>query len=409
MSEQTAAATREQMMADFQIVTSDDPGKIQRAVEKTGAKASDADKSGDDSADDSALDADGNPVDATAESGSDSETDVEETVEGEDADDDDEAIDDKDEQAAAEKAGKHGKPKSGISKKFAKFTRELSAAERRAEAAEKSALELKTRLEALEKSSKPETKDEKKVSDAAEKVEKFVAKPQPREDDKDDKGNPLYPTFGDYIAANSKWTKEAVEEAQTHAEKVAAKTVADSVAKLKSDWIKEQADKQAAQESQKILDAYNGRKAKLRAKNPEEFDKYVTNKQLKITEAMGRVILTHDLGPDMAMYLGRHPEETAKIVDMTVEQQLMAMGRIETILTPRKSSKSSKTTDPSTDSSKTNKTETTNVVVKGDKDEPLPRGGRTGGRGSAGKLTYARAQEMPFDEYAAKRRSKELV
>lgn len=401
MSEQTAAATREQMMADFQIVTSDEPGKIQRAVEKTGAKASDADKSGDDSADDSALDADGNPVDATAESGSDSETDVEETVESEDADSDDEDVDDKDEQAAAGKDGAAKKTKSGISKKFAKLTSKLTASERRAEAAERSALEMKTRLDALEKSSKPETKEDKKVSDAAEKVEKFVAKPQPREDDKDDKGNPLYPTYGDFIPALSKWTKEAVEEAQTHAEKVAAKIVADSVAKLKSDWIKEQADKQAEQESKKILDAYNGRKAKLRAANPVEFDKYVTNMSLKITEAMGRVILTHDLGPDMAMYLGRHPEETAKIVNKDVEQQLMEMGRIVTILSSKKSSK--------TVPSKTNKTETTNVVVKGDKDEPLPRGGRTGGRGSAGKLTYSRAAEMSADEYIAKRRSKELV
>jgi hypothetical protein len=392
----TSQQTREALMADFQITTSESPDVIRRALEAEGATDADSEGNSELDGDDAIAAASGDgsdPSEEAAADGDDGDTDGADDADGVDDDDDTD-------ESTRETAGKDGKgkQKSGINKKFASLTRKLAASNQ-------ANADLMKRLEALEKkpAAEPakETKTEATAEAAVEKVEKFSAKPAPTPEDKDAHGKDLYPTYGDFVAALAKWTKEVTDDAQTHAEKRAAKIAKDAVGELKKEWeaerkkeVEARAKSDAEAEGKKLIDAYNGRRDKVAAKFPVDFKKFVVENvnKIQLTPAMSDIILTHDLGPNIALYLGRNPKEAQAIGGQTVQQQLVSMGRIIAKLEAV--------------ASKTTKTDNTNVGTgKRKPNEPLPRGSQAGGRGSGGPMTYRRAETMSADDYIAQRRA----
>lgn len=385
----TEPLTRDQRQADFNIVTSEQPDLIRRALEMDGAKDKatvDADP------DKSALDST-KPV--TAKSGDDSDTSIDAGAGDVDDDDPDAGNDDNvddDPEPELDAAGK--KVKSAIDKKLSKLNYQIREANRQNK-------ELSKRLEAAEKAKiEPvkEIKPDSKLEATIDVVEKFSAKPAPSQDDKDSKGEPLYATYGDFIAATTKWAKEAVEDAQTHAEKRAAKIVTDAVAKLKTEWSTEQATNQAKLDAEKVVATYEKRVAIVSA-DPlnKDFDELVNQNKNKIqlTNIMRDEILNGENGPmpELALYFGRNPKEAAHIGTLTEKGQLLAIGAIITKLaTP--ASKSSKD-KPATNGNGGSRRPA----------DPLPRGSQAGGRGTGSGTSRKDVDNMSGDDYIAARRA----
>lgn len=59
-----------------------------------------------------------------------------------------------------------------------------------------------------------------------------------------------------------------------------------------------------------------------------DFDE-VINQDIPITTAMQQAIMESDMGPDVAYYLGTHPEEAERISKLSHARQLLEMGKLE--------------------------------------------------------------------------------
>lgn len=77
----------------------------------------------------------------------------------------------------------------------------------------------------------------------------------------------------------------------------------------------------------------------------EDFDAVVGNPKLPITEQMAEVIKEHESGPDIAYYLGKHPEEAARISNDSPYMAAVKMGELVAKLSMQKP-QVTKTPDP---------------------------------------------------------------
>ncbi len=94
---------------------------------------------------------------------------------------------------------------------------------------------------------------------------------------------------------------------------------------------REVTEKQAVDEEYDALDA---RMEKGRGKY-EDFNKVVLDENLRLSESMVEAILFSDNAEDILYYLGKHPEESAKIADLPPMKAASELGKIEAKLTEK--------------------------------------------------------------------------
>lgn len=99
----------------------------------------------------------------------------------------------------------------------------------------------------------------------------------------------------------------------------------------RSKFTKTQADR--ARQAQ--VETYAGRVAAAREKY-EDFDEVAFDESVQITEAMTQAIMGSEVGPDVAYYLGSHPDEAAKIANSDPYSQVRAIGVLEAKLSTPK-------------------------------------------------------------------------
>lgn len=133
-----------------------------------------------------------------------------------------------------------------------------------------------------------------------------------------------------------------------------------------------EAEAQANQQRNKeTADAFEARKAKF-VEEHADYDDIVMNDDIEISMPMAHAILNMDEGPDVAYYLGKNPDEAARIAKLNPLKAVAELGRIAQRLT----------TKPP-------------VITKPAPINPLKTGSATATRKSA--------NEESMDEYGARR------
>lgn len=94
-----------------------------------------------------------------------------------------------------------------------------------------------------------------------------------------------------------------------------------------------QREQQSQQEVQhraftQTLQTYVQRAEAIRKTNPD-YDEIVHSQDLSISRAMAETIVQSDKGPEVALYLGNHPDEAAKIAQMSYALAAKEIGKIE--------------------------------------------------------------------------------
>lgn len=92
--------------------------------------------------------------------------------------------------------------------------------------------------------------------------------------------------------------------------------------------IQESAKDADTRATQVMAQAYQERLMDFAAETPD-FHQVAGNPALPITEIMGREIMDSEFGPQVQYFLGKNPREAARIAQMTANQQIREIGRIE--------------------------------------------------------------------------------
>ena len=91
----------------------------------------------------------------------------------------------------------------------------------------------------------------------------------------------------------------------------------------------EQQQQEAIESKSDALAYFNSRRAET-AKRHSDYDAVLKEaSDVQISELMESVILRSEVGPDLMYYLAQHPDETAKIVALSGEDQLVRIGKLE--------------------------------------------------------------------------------
>lgn len=114
----------------------------------------------------------------------------------------------------------------------------------------------------------------------------------------------------------------------------------DAYVEALADWKFEQraaADRQREEEAktqaqQKDKLTAWGEKVKAAAGKYDDFEEVAYNPAVSITPAMQEAILDSPVGPDLAYWLGSHPQEAARISDLSPVSQARELGKIEASL-----------------------------------------------------------------------------
>lgn len=101
---------------------------------------------------------------------------------------------------------------------------------------------------------------------------------------------------------------------------------------------REQATSKQAEEARtkETFDTYNKRVSEARGKY-EDFDEVVGRDDISIPQSVQLAIVEMDNGPEVAYYLGQHPEEAEKLLELSPIKAVMAVGRIAATLNPSSS------------------------------------------------------------------------
>lgn len=175
-------------------------------------------------------------------------------------------------EAKAPEQEKPKKAKGGFQSRIDKLTREKHEAEQRARDAE----------ERLKASSQP--------SDAA-----------PKRDD--------YDSYEEFVKAEARHVAKEEARSALRAEREEA----------------ERTKQQAA--DRELWSTWESRKEAARDKY-EDYDE-VTNQDIPLTLAMSHALMESDRGPDVAYYLGNHPEEADRISKLSPARQIAEIGKLE--------------------------------------------------------------------------------
>lgn len=89
-------------------------------------------------------------------------------------------------------------------------------------------------------------------------------------------------------------------------------------------------------ENREVFESYNER-VKAAAEKYEDFEEVVGNRNIKIPQVVQLAVMEMENGPDVAYWLGKNPEEAAKLVEMRPLSAVRAIERIAAKLgTPEK-------------------------------------------------------------------------
>lgn len=172
------------------------------------------------------------------------------------------------------------KKKGGFQRRIDRLTREKA--------------ELAARLEALEAKAGGE-----KPAEAAPKPAAPTGKPSVEQ----------FETYDEYVEALADWKTE---------QKLAARQQQDEEAKAK------------AAQTQRL--AAWSEKVKAAESKYDDFEEVAYNPSVRITTAMQEAILESPVGPDLAYWLGSHPQDAARIADLSPVSQARELGKIEASL-----------------------------------------------------------------------------
>ena len=115
-----------------------------------------------------------------------------------------------------------------------------------------------------------------------------------------------YESYDEYIEALTDWkTRQALKQIQTQQ------------SSMTEEQKKLEAQRQFAERVEKARMKY------------DDFDEVVLNPYVPITDEMVMAIHESELGPDIAYYLGKHPEEAMRIARLSPVAQAREIGKIE--------------------------------------------------------------------------------
>jgi hypothetical protein len=194
----------------------------------------------------------------------------------------------KDEPKAGEPGEVHGDGDKGEKRAKKPFSERLSevisqrkAAETEAQQAKREAAELRARLEAMTAQAAP-VKEE----------------PRPSRD--------KFASDEEYIEAVAEWT----------ADKRLAKRE------------QEQAEARAAAEREQLVKGWQKAQQRARAEI-DDYDKVIEASDVKLPGHIHQAILESDIGPHLAYYFAKHPDEAARYKAMSATKALRELGRLE--------------------------------------------------------------------------------
>lgn len=121
---------------------------------------------------------------------------------------------------------------------------------------------------------------------------------------------------------------------------VARQTAREETAKIQQ--VARDADQQ--EENKRSKEKFDERQALARERY-SDYDEAVFDDNLPVTQEMAEVIMDSEKGPDIAYYLGTHPDEAARIAGLSPVRAAMELGRIEAKITlpaPRTETKARK-------------------------------------------------------------------
>lgn len=194
----------------------------------------------------------------------------------------------------ASEAAEHKESKSAVQKRIDKLTREKYEYKNKFET-------LEQRLAALEQGKtqvKEETAKEEKVTEPDD--------PEPEEESFDD--------YKKFVKALSAWQYRQERKAEQAKE------------------AENRAKQSEQQKVQAVYDKYNERVTEAQERY-DDFDD-VVGKSTPIPQSVVLAIIEMDNGPDVAYYLGKHPEICKKLVGMGQLSAVAEVGRISANLTP---------------------------------------------------------------------------
>lgn len=137
-----------------------------------------------------------------------------------------------------------------------------------------------------------------------------------------------FTTVDDYDRAMTEWSDKRLEAKEANK-------------------AKESQAAQEAREAQQRESAYADREEAVLEKYPD-YHQVTRNPNLPITTEMARVIQESDQGPEVAYYLGKNPQEAARIAQLSPFLQAKEIGRIEAKLSLPAPKKTSSAPEPIT-------------------------------------------------------------
>lgn len=173
----------------------------------------------------------------------------------------------------------------GVQKRIDRAVRQKYEAEARAKM-------LEERLERLERAGQQQPQ-QRKNDDSAPTIDKFD-------------------NFDDYVAAKAEW--------------IASRKINETLAERE----KRQAEERAAAERQKTADSWSKRLAQATAdEDMPDFEDAIASSDVPMTQPMQQAIMESDIGPKLAYFLAKNPDEAEKIAAMSPIGSIRALGRIE--------------------------------------------------------------------------------
>ena len=88
------------------------------------------------------------------------------------------------------------------------------------------------------------------------------------------------------------------------------------------------------QQLNRVKEDFNARVAKSMAQYPD-FEEIAFSDDLRISQPMSHVIAESPIGPAIAYFLGKNPNESAKIASMSPRDAVKALGKLEAKLEPQ--------------------------------------------------------------------------
>ena len=186
---------------------------------------------------------------------------------------------------AEKEATEERKPNPKLEKRFSELTKQREEARKEAQREREAREALEARLKALEQSSQPQ-----KASVEPE------DEPQPHQ-------------FSD-----------AFEYAKALAEFTAEKAL--------KERDRQEVERKAAEERQKVMDAWAQKVEAAKAELPD-FDDMIQSSDVVVTDPVRDAILESDIGPQILYHLAENPEVAEKLASMSIPAALRQLGKLE--------------------------------------------------------------------------------